>query len=49
MSEDIVIQEVKESINSVGERLLMSTPLKNLEAKQEGKIELPMGNLRREM
>ena len=36
-------EEVKESINSVGERLLMSTPLKNLEAKQEGKIELPSG------
>ncbi len=36
-------EEVKESINGVGERLLMSTPLKNLEAKQEGKIELPSG------
>ena len=36
-------EEVKESINGIGERLLMSTPLKNLEAKQEGKIELPSG------
>ena len=36
-------EEVKEAINTVGERLLMSTPLKNLEAKQEGKIELPSG------
>jgi len=35
--------ELKEDINSIGERLLMSTPLKNLEAKQEGSIELPGG------
>jgi len=36
-------EEVKKEINSVGERLLMSTPLKNIEAKQVGSIKLPSG------
>ena len=35
--------EVKEEINSIGKRLLMSTPLKNIDAKQEGSIKLPSG------
>jgi len=35
--------EVKKEINGVGERLLMATPLKNIEAKQVGSIKLPSG------
>ena len=35
--------ELKEDINGIGERLLMSTPLKNIDAKQEGSIKLPSG------
>jgi hypothetical protein len=35
--------ELKEDINAIGERLLMSTPLKNIDAKQEGSIKLPSG------
>ena len=35
--------EVKKEINGVGERMLMATPLKNIEAKQVGSIELPSG------
>ena len=36
-------KEVKETINGVGERLLMATPLKNIDAKQVGSIKLPSG------